>query len=227
MNTAATADAGGPAQRPLAILGGTFDPVHLGHLRVAWEAAEALDAEVRLLPARQPPHRPQPVAGAAQRVAMLRAALAGQSRLGLDLRELEREGASYTVDTLASLREEIGAQRPLVLLLGQDACAGLPTWHRWRELFERAHLAMLTRPAGMPAWPQALQAQWRRRLASSPAALREAPAGRVLALRVSALEISASHVRALLAAGREPRWLLPDALLSDPALLAPYRIPRA
>ena len=225
MSRAVTADPRAP--QPLAILGGTFDPVHHGHLRAAWEAAEALHAEVRLLPARAPPHRPQPVAGAAQRVAMLRAALAGQSRLGLDLRELERDGPSYSIDTLESLRGEIGAQRPLILLLGQDAFAGLSTWRRWTELFDFAHLVVLTRPASLPAWPGPLQQQWQQRLVAAPDALCLAPAGRALALRISALEISASQVRALLAAGREPRYLLPEALLSDPALLAPYRAPRA
>src|SRR3954466_10198450 len=96
--------------RPIAILGGTFDPVHIAHLRVAWEAAEALDAEVRLMPANVPPHRAAPVASAEQRVRMLEAALAGQGRLTLDTRELKRAGASYTFDTLHELRAECGAQ---------------------------------------------------------------------------------------------------------------------
>ena len=209
--------------RPLALLGGTFDPVHLGHLRVAWEAAEALDAEVRLLPARAPPHRPQPIASAEARVALLRAALAGQDRLGLDLRELARPGPSYSVDTLTELRAEQGTQRPLLLLLGQDAFAGLPTWRRWMQLFQLAHIVVLTRPASLPIWPDSLQQQWRKRAVTAPAALRATPAGAVFNLRVSALEISASQVRVLLAAGREPRYLLPDALLADAALLAPYR----
>ncbi len=213
------------ASRPLAIFGGTFDPVHLGHLRVAWEAAELLDAEVRLLPARMPPHRPPPRASAEARVALLRAALAGQDRLGLDLRELARPGPSYSVDTLAELRAEHGAQRPLILLLGQDAFAGLPTWERWTQLFDLAHIVVLTRPASLPPWPDSLQGQWRQRAVAAPAALHAAAAGAMFNLRVSALEISASQVRALLAAGREPRYLLPDALLADAALLAPYRMP--
>src|SRR5579859_4112192 len=112
---------------PLALLGGTFDPIHLGHLRVAWEAAEALDAEVRLMPANVPPHRPAPAASAAERVRLIEAALAGQSRLTLDARELARPGRSYTVDTLLELRAE-QASRPLLLVLGADAFAGLPTW---------------------------------------------------------------------------------------------------
>lgn len=145
-------------KRPLALFGGTFDPVHLGHLSVAWEAAELLDAEVRLMPASVPPHRPAPIANAEQRVAMLRAALQKQSRLTLDTRELERSGPSYTIDTLTELRAEQG-DRPLVLLIGADAFAGLPGWHRWRELFEVAHIGVLSRPGVDVVLPDALLAE--------------------------------------------------------------------
>ncbi len=210
------------ATAPLALLGGTFDPVHLGHLRAAWEVADALDAELRLVPAQLPPHRPQPVASATARVAMLRAALAGQQRLRLDLREIDRAGPSYTVDTLLSLRAEIGSQRPLVLVLGQDAFAGLATWHRYCELPELAHILVMTRPQAEPGWPAAL-ASWQTRAVPDLVALRTRPAGAIAQLQVSALAISASQIRALLAAGREPRYLLPDALCADPALLAAYR----
>ncbi|HEU0276751.1 MAG TPA: nicotinate-nucleotide adenylyltransferase [Rhodanobacteraceae bacterium] len=208
---------------PLAIFGGTFDPVHTGHLRAAWEASEALGAEVRLVPARIPPHRPQPVASAAQRAALLRAALAGQRRLQLDLRELERDGPSYTFDTLASVRAEVGVARPLVLLIGADAFAGLSAWHRWRELFDLAHICVLTRPAQIPDMPDELEAEVALRRTADIGLLRTEPAGRVLDMVVSALGISATRIRALLAIGREPRWLVPDALLADPLLLAPYR----
>jgi len=208
--------------KPLALLGGTFDPIHLGHLRVAWEAAEALDAEVRLMPANVPPHRPAPAASAIERVRLVEVALAGQSRLTLDARELARPGRSYTVDTLLELRAEQGS-RPLVLLLGADAFAGLTTWHRWRELFGLAHIAVLTRPGHAPEHPAELAAEIAPRRVDGPAGLHATPAGRVLQLPVTPLEISASAVRALLAAGRDPRWLVPDALLNDPALLAPYR----
>jgi nicotinate-nucleotide adenylyltransferase len=209
--------------KPIAILGGTFDPVHLGHLRVAWEAAEALEAEVRLMPAHVPPHRPAPLASAVQRVAMLEAALAGQQRLTLDTRELRRAGASYTVDTLRELRGELPVAQALILLLGADAFAGLPTWHRWRELFEHAHIVVLTRPGHNAPLPPELAAEITPRRVASRAELRLAVAGKVLDLPVTPLEISASAVRALLAAGREPRWLLPDALCAAPDLLAPYR----
>ncbi len=209
--------------RPLAIFGGTFDPVHLGHLRVAWEAAEQLDAEVRLVPASVPPHRPQPVASAAERVAMLRAALAGQQRLALDARELARSGPSYTFDTLAELRTEIGARRPLVLLVGADAWAGLPGWYRWRELFALAHVGVLTRAGHSAHEPAELACEADPRRSRDTRDIANAASGRVIELRVSALEISGTRIRADLAAGREPRWLVAEALLADPALLAAYR----
>jgi len=208
---------------PIAILGGTFDPVHNAHLRVAWEAAEALNAQVRLMPAHVPPHRPAPVASAAQRVAMLRAALAGQDRLQLDTRELDRSEPSYTVDTLRQMRNEFGAAQSLILLLGADAFAGLPTWHRWRELFALAHIAVMTRPGHDASLPTELRDEIAPRRAASAAELHMSPAGKVFDLPVTPLEISASRVRALLAAGRDPRWLVPDALLANPDLLAPYR----
>ncbi|QEE24065.1 nicotinate-nucleotide adenylyltransferase [Rhodanobacter glycinis] len=208
--------------KPLAILGGTFDPVHIGHLNAAWEAAELLDAEVRLMPANVPPHRPPPVASAEQRVAMLRAALQGQSRLSLDTRELQREGPSYTVDTLVELRAEQG-DRPLVLLLGEDAFAGLPSWHRWHELFELAHMGVLTRPGVEPTWPAGLAEAISGRLTTDPQGIRATHAGRVVLMPITPLEISATRVRELLAAGQQPRYLLPVELLDSPTLLAPYR----
>lgn len=208
--------------KPLALFGGTFDPVHLGHLSVAWEAAELLDAEVRLMPAHVPPHRPAPTASAAQRVAMLQAALQGQRRLTLDTRELRREGPSYTIDTLRELRAEQG-ERPLVLLLGADAFAGLPSWHGWRELFEYAHIGVLNRPGIDVAWSVELALEIAPRQVGDPKRLHDLPAGSVVELAVTPLEISATRIRELLAEGRDPRYLLPSGLFGDPALLAPYR----
>jgi nicotinate-nucleotide adenylyltransferase len=208
--------------KPLALFGGTFDPVHLGHLSVAWEAAELLDAEVRLLPASIPPHRQPPIASAAQRVAILRAALQSQSRLRLDTRELEREGPSFTIDTLTGLRAEQGA-RPLVLLIGADAFANLSSWHRWRALFEVAHIGVLSRPGISSTLPPELEDAVAGRRIATAEALRQQPAGRVIALAVTPLEISATRIRELLAAGRDPRYLMPAGVFDDPALLAPYR----
>lgn len=208
--------------KPLAIFGGTFDPVHLGHLSVAWEASEMLDADVSLLPASVPPHRGAPVASASQRVAILRVALQGQSRLALDTRELDREGPSWTIDTLHELRAEQG-ERPLVLLLGADAFAGLASWHRWRELFDVAHIGVLSRPGVAADLPDELERMVVRRRVGDAAALHDAPAGKVMELAVTPLEISATRVRELLAAGRDPRYLLPSGLFDDTALLGPYR----
>lgn len=208
---------------PIAILGGTFDPVHNGHLRVAWEAAEALDAQVRLMPAHVPPHKPAPLANAAQRVAMLERALAGQTRLVLDTRELQREGASYTVDTLRGLRAELGEKQPLILLVGADAFGDLPTWRQWRDLFRLAHVVMLTRPGRTEPWSGELIDEVAPRHARTVAELQHAAAGKVWSIPVTPLDISATRVRALLAAGREPRWLMPDALVNEADMLAPYR----
>ena len=210
--------------RVLAILGGTFDPVHNAHLRVAWEAAECLDADVRLIPANVPPHREQPVASARERAAILRAALAGQERLTIDERELLREGPSWTIDTLIELREEIGEEQPLVLLLGADAFLGLPSWHRWGELFDYAHIGVLTRPGhDIAVLPTELRIKIASRRCADAAALGQTPAGRVLQIPVTPLEISATYIRQVIAGGGEPRYLIPDGALADPTLLAPYR----
>ncbi|WP_424681136.1 nicotinate-nucleotide adenylyltransferase [Frateuria sp. YIM B11624] len=209
--------------RPLAVLGGTFDPIHIAHLAVAWEASELLDADVRLMPASVPPHRSPPIADATTRVALLRAALRGQDRVGLDTRELARGGPSYTVDTLAELRGEIG-ERPLVLLLGADAFAGLPSWHHWHELFELAHLGVLSRPGHAGDWTAELAREVASRRVADPRLLHTAPAGMVAALEVTPLEISATRIRDLLQAGRDPRWLLPPGIRDDAGLLDAYRM---
>ena len=210
--------------RPLAILGGTFDPVHNAHLRVAWEAAEMLDADVRLIPANVPPHRDQPIASAAERAAILRAALQGQDRLVADERELRRDGPSWTIDTLIELRDEIGPERPLVLLVGADAFLALSSWHRWAELFDYAHIGVLTRPGHeIATLPTELRIKVASRRASDPNAITTTPAGRVFSMPVTPLEISATAIRDVLASGGEPRYLMPDSVLDEPGLLAPYR----
>jgi nicotinate-nucleotide adenylyltransferase len=206
----------------LAIFGGTFDPIHLGHLCVAWEAAELLDANVLMMPSGLPPHRPAPVASATQRLALMQVALQGQSRLILDARELARSGPSYTVDTLVELRAEYG-ERPLILLLGADAFAGLPGWHGWQQLFELAHIGVLSRPGEQSPLPDALARATADRWVENAAALHTTRAGRVIALAVTPLEISATRIRELLAVGREPRYQLPAGLFDPPSLLAPYR----
>jgi nicotinate-nucleotide adenylyltransferase len=205
--------------QPLAMFGGTFDPVHLGHLCAAWEAAEALGAEVRLFPVSVPPHRPAPVASASARVAMLACALEGQVRLSLDTRELHRKGPSYTVDTLVELRADIGTSRALVLLLGADAFAGLPRWHRWREILTLAHVGVMTRPGEVAMLDDDLMVE----VASRRVGRLAGPAGQIVDIPVTALDISATAIRAALAAGALPRYLLPPGVADRNDLLAPYR----
>lgn len=126
--------------------GGTFDPVHNGHLAIACAVRDGLAADVWLLPAADPPHKDRTHADAAQRACMLDLATAGERGLAVDRRELRRDGPSYTVDTLRELRGELGEQRPIAWLIGSDSLAGLHTWHRWRDLFEHAHVLAVERP---------------------------------------------------------------------------------
>lgn len=201
--------------RPVGVFGGTFDPVHIGHLRPALELLESLDlAEVRLIPCRIPPHRAAPVAGPEQRLAMLELAVGDQPGLVVDRRELARPGPSYMVDTLSSLRAELG-DTPLCLLLGLDAFLGLAGWHRWRELPELAHIVVTHRPGwsleGAVGANEVLELLHRRRL-DRAGDLALQPAGGVWLQPVTQLDISASVIRKLVEEGRSPRYLLPDAV---------------
>ena len=210
-----------PAAGPLGILGGTFDPIHFAHLRLAEEAREALQLErVRLIPAGQPPHRGTPRSTAEDRLAMAKLAIAGNPAFEIDDGEVRAARKSYTVPTLERLRAEFGPTRPLVLILGADAFEGLPTWHRWQELLGLAHLAVSNRPGYAPhgrRWPQVLSpeldAACRDRHAADPAALRAAPAGRVIAFDMTPLAISASLIRDLVAHRASVRYLLPDPVV--------------
>lgn len=195
------------------LYGGTFDPVHEGHLAIARSARDALEATVHLMPAADPPHRAPPGASARDRVAMLRLALRGEPGLALDLRELGREGRSWTVDTLRALRADVGSAAPVALLVGADSFAGLPQWKEWEALFGLAHFVVASRDGtpleDLPA-PLARAIEGRR--AASAQALREAPAGQVWCLRQPLHPQSASDIRARIAGGRPWRHLVPDAV---------------
>lgn len=205
-----------PDPAPLGILGGTFDPIHFGHLRLAEEARERLGlARVRLIPAGQPAHRGTPGANATQRLAMTLRAAAGNPALEVDDAEVLSDAPSYTVPTLERLRGELGPARPLVLLLGADAFAGLTTWHRWQHLFELAHIGVATRPghsADIAALAPALAAQCRQRDADA-AQLAAAPAGRIVRFPITPLDISATAIRAACARHESPRYLLPAGVV--------------
>lgn len=186
----------------IGIFGGTFDPIHFGHLRTVTEVALTLKlAQVRWLPAATPPHRPPPAASASQRVDMLRLAVAGQALFTVDTRELERSGRSYTVDTLKSLRAELGAAQPLCLILGDDAFRGIETWDRWYAIPDLAHLVVMQRPH-VDAQPWPAPPPWASdRVTADASALHHAPAGRVYFHAVRPQPISATQVRAAIAAG--------------------------
>lgn len=199
---------------PVGILGGTFDPVHFGHLRTALEVLQDLRLdEVRLIPCHVPPHRDAPAAAPAQRLRMLRAAVEGVPGLRVDERELDRGGISYTVDTLRELRAELGAT-PLVLILGSDAFCGLPSWHAWRELPGLCHFVVAQRPGWDPPAQGEAAALLHAGASDDPEAVHARGAGRVLRRTVTQLEISASRIRAEVGAGRSPRFLVPEAVLN-------------
>lgn len=212
-----------PELRPIGVLGGTFDPIHYGHLRPALELLENLElAEVRFVPCRIPAHRDTPSITAEQRLDLVRLATAGQPGFVADDRELRRSGPSYMVDTLISLRAEVGAT-PLCLILGTDAFRDLPTWWRWRELGELAHIVVMQRPGMAQPFPPPLEAFVVPRAVHDAPALRRRPAGGILFQPVTQLDISATRIRALLARGRSPRYLLPEAVLASIHDRALYR----
>lgn len=200
--------------RRIGILGGTFDPVHIGHLRSALEVAEfmALD-ELRLIPSARPPHRAAPQVTAADRLAMVELAVAGEPLLRVDDRELKRDKPSYTVDTLESLRAELAADDQLFLLLGWDAFCGLPSWHRWQALLEHCHILVLQRPDADSDAPEALRDLLAARSSHDPLSL-QGPGGQISFIWQTPLAVSATQIRSLLASGKSVRYLLPDAVLT-------------
>lgn len=201
---------------PIGVFGGTFDPVHYGHLRLAEEACEKLGlGGVIWSPAGLTRHRSQPQTEVRHRLAMVELAIANNDDFTLDSFEAESSEPSYTVLLLEHLRQEYGDQ-PLVLLLGTDAFLGLPSWHRWEEIFELAHIAVFTRPGhefSIDAMAPSLAKQFAKRASADPSCLGGEPAGSVVPALLTPLEISATAIRAQLSHGGSPRYLLPDAVL--------------
>ena len=199
----------------IGLFGGTFDPVHIGHLRTAVELRETLGlSRMLLVPSARPPHRAPPRASANQRMAMLTAAIGNEPGLVADDRELRRAGPSYTLDTLAEVRAELGPDVSLCLCLGMDALASLASWRQWRRFTELAHLVVAARP-GWQAPASGPAAEWLApRWADDAAALREAAHGRALILTLTLLPVSSSRIREHLVAGRSVRYLVPDGALA-------------
>lgn len=203
---------------PIGILGGTFDPIHYAHLRLAEEAADQLDlASVRFIPAGQPYHRGSQSTDATHRLAMTRIALTDNPRFILDERDVGREAPSFTVETLNELRAELGKTVPLVMLMGTDAFRTIASWYHYKEIFSLAHIAILTRAGTAPDWLNAveaeLRAELRGRLVTHTNVLHEGPAGCIISLPMTPLEISATRIRALMRNGQSPRYLLPPQVL--------------
>ncbi|MDX1755802.1 MAG: nicotinate-nucleotide adenylyltransferase [Marinobacter sp.] len=198
------------------IYGGTFDPVHHGHLRLAVELKERLGvAALSLVPCHIPPHRDDPGATSDDRLALLRLAIDGEDGLAVDERELRRGGASYTAETLRQLRATLGDEEPLVMVVGTDAFAGFDRWRDWQAIPELAHIVVIARP-GVELPPEGVPAGLiRARGCRSVAELHQAPCGRILPLELPLLDISATGIRERIAAGRSPRYLLPDRVWQE------------
>ena len=203
------------APGPLSVYyGGTFDPVHNGHLAIARAARDALGTCIRLMPAADPPHRARPGADAEQRAAMLELAIADDTGLQVDRRELRRTGRSWSIDTVHELRAELGDEAPIALLVGADSFIDLPDWKQWRELLQLVHFVVAERPGNAldkdlpPALAGAVAGRW----AQAPQALFAGPGGSILYLHQPLQPHSATDLRRRIADGRPWRQLVPDAV---------------
>ena len=200
----------------IGILGGTFDPIHYGHLRTARDLLVQLPLEqVRFIPCGKPPHRESPVASAEQRLAMVQAATRDEPRFVVDEREIRRAGPSYMVDTLSSLRQELGAGQSIGLILGLDAFLGLEGWHRWQAIIGLAHILVMTRPGytGREIPSPGLQALLKQHQTDDREDCIKQPAGRVLFCRVTEQAISATDIRQKIRQAEDVSRLLPAAVL--------------
>lgn len=204
-------------KKAIGILGGTYDPIHFGHLRLAEEMLELANLQqIRFIPTGTPPHRDTPQVSAQHRSAMVQLAIADQPAFVLDGREVNRTTLCYTVDTLRELRAELGEAQPLCLLMGGDAFLQLHTWHEWEQLFELAHIVVGYRPGftleeRIHSAPEQLQRHYKQRLCAV-AALSQQPSGGVVELAIPKLEISATLIRSRVEENRSIRYLLPNAV---------------
>ena len=204
--------------KSIGILGGSFDPIHFGHLRLAQEAQDFLNlSEVRFVPAGRPPHRGPAKVSDVHRCAMLDVATENNPSFRVDSRELGQTDPTYTIDTLHSLRNELGREIPLILFIGADQFLLMHTWKRWQELADVAHLLVAMRPSTEPFSPHNLTTgvrEWyQAHQSDDPGAAKQKPAGHIFLLGLTPLAISSTAIRATIAAGQSPRYLLPDCVL--------------
>ena len=200
----------------IGFLGGTFNPIHFGHLRMAQELADALNlAEIHFIPSANPPHKAMPTVSAQQRAEMVQLAIADNPLFKLDTRELERSGASYTIDTLISVREELGENASLCLLMGSDAFTKLDSWHRWQELLDYCHILLVQRPnSKTEKLSDKMTAFLSEHYTENGDDLAEKTAGYIHMQQITAQDISATHIREKLASGKSTKYLVPDAVLA-------------
>jgi nicotinate-nucleotide adenylyltransferase len=203
--------------RLIGLLGGTFNPIHFGHLRMAQELVDALNlAEIRFIPSANPPHKAMPTVSAQQRAEMVQLAIADNPVFRLDTRELDRQGASYTIDTLISLREELGKNASLCLIMGSDAFTKLDTWQRWDELLDHCHIILVQRPSKQvqSKLSEQLTAFLESHYTENADDLAGKPAGYVHMQHITAQEIAATSIREKLMAGENVKYLVPDQVLA-------------
>lgn len=203
----------------IGIFGGTFDPIHYGHLRIAEEIVETISLrKMRFVPAGMPRLRYAPIASPQHRAAMVHAAIQNNSRFVLDERETRRAGTSYSVESLRELRQEMGENITLCFVMGADAFMKLAEWHSWRELFRLCHIIIAARPGHALATnhdvlPQELREECAQRWVSSASSLECASSGFIFVAPTTLLDISATAIRARISAKSSVRYLLPDAVL--------------
>ncbi|MEO6117507.1 MAG: nicotinate-nucleotide adenylyltransferase [Methylotenera sp.] len=208
----------------IGLLGGTFNPIHFGHLRMAQELADTLSFdEVRFIPSANPPHKPNPSVTAKHRAAMVRLGIANNPTFSFDDRELHTAGASYTIDTLQSLRDELGNDVSLVLLMGSDAFTKFDTWHRWEEIIQRCHITLVQRPhtrqnsekstQEIERLPKILETFLHNHYTENGDDLHESPAGFITMQQVTALDISSTAIRQALPQKKSARYLMPDNVI--------------
>lgn len=197
----------------IGILGGTFDPIHIGHLRSAVDIKQALGFdEIRLVPCHIPPHKDHSVTASADRLAMVSLSVSDESGLVVDDRELNRDGPSYTVDTLKQIRDEVGDAESICLIMGTDAFERLDSWHDWQQLTELAHIIVMERPdQGMILSPQ-LTAFYAQRKTDDPQSLKDRSAGTIYITKLIQLPVSATLIRQAVSAGESIRYLVPDSV---------------
>lgn len=199
------------------ILGGTFNPIHFGHLRMAQELAGALNLDsVRFIPAANPPHKDAPDISAEQRAAMVKLAIANNDSFVFDDRELHRAGASYTLDTLLSLRKELGEKTSITLFMGSDAFTKFDTWHRWQEIISLCHIALVQRPqlrGHEHKLSKSLETFLHNHYSENGDDLHLQAAGFVTMRQITALDISSTAIRHALQHGDSVRYLMPDNVI--------------